>query len=128
MLCTKQVMMPGVFNYRILLLKIVLSLLDKSLHTAMTLPSPTQCSVCTKEEKGQQNKVFPASYGSFLSLSSSPSLSAYILRMFSKKATMVRFPWFACLLANLVRVLKVRITSQLSIRFKQEPLLPQTTL
>lgn len=114
--CTKQVMtpggLPGDFNCRTLLLKIILPLLDKSLHTTMIFSMSLSVQTALKKKGTTKQNL------SFLSPSFSASLSGYILHMFGKKVTIVRFPLIACLLANLARVLKVRITSQLFHTFQ----------
>jgi len=80
-------MVSGGYNCRTLLLKIILSILAKCLHTVKTFPNSSKWSFMLKKKKGQQKKNLSASHVSLL--------SACTLQIFGGKATRGKFPsWF----------------------------------
>lgn len=112
MSCTKQAVGLASYNCKTFLLKTILSLFTKYLHSTKT--SLFNLEFHDKEKK-QQNKIFL------------PFMPPFFLQIFAGKATIGRFSLF-CVFTNLARVLKLRITTHLSKCFKQVHLLYQTTL
>lgn len=117
MSCTKQVMMPGSYNCRTLLLKIIFSLLIKYFYIAKTFPNSSMLIFMLKKKKGEQTKIF---------LPLMPPFCIYSANVWWESCNREISLLVFCLFTNLARVLKLRITSHLSKCFKQ--LLHQTTL